>query len=82
MFATNYFLKDKKIGSEKFSTIEEAENKYEESEYYNKADRYEIIDSETDEIIDEGEIVDPDDIIEDMFDGEDSKEGFDWTLEE
>ena len=80
MFTANYFLRDKKIGSENFSTIEEAENKYEESDYFNKADRYEITDSETDEIIDEGEIVDPDDIIEDMFDGEDSKEGFDWTL--
>jgi hypothetical protein len=80
MFTTNYFLKDKIIGSVNFLTVQEAENKYEENDYYNKADRFEIINSETEEIIDEGEIVDQDDIIEDMFDGEDSKEGFDWTL--
>lgn len=82
MYTINYFLNDKKIGFEKFSSIDEAENQYEESSYFHKADRFEIIDSETEEVLNEGEIVDPDDIIEDMFDGEESKEGFDWTLED
>lgn len=81
MYTVNYFLGNKTIGFEKFSSLTEAENKYEESSYYFKSDRYEIIDSETEEVLSEGEILDPDDIIEDMFDGDDSKEGFDWTLE-
>ena len=82
MYSINYFLKDKIIGFEKCSTVEQAENQYEDSYYYSKADRFEIIESETEEVVNYGEIVDPDDIIEDMFDGEDSKEGFDWTLED
>ena len=79
MFTTNYFSKNKLIGSEKFSTSNEAENKCEESEHYNKADYFEIINSDTDDIIVDGEIADPDEIIDEMFDGEDSKEGFDWA---
>ena len=82
MYTNNYFLNDKIVGFEKFLTFEEAENQYEDSEYYHQADGFEIIDSETDEVMFDGEIVNPDDIIEDMFDGEDSKEGFDWTLED
>lgn len=82
MYKINYFLNHKIIGFEKFPSLDEAENQYEESSYYFKADRFEIIDSESEEVLNEGEIVDPDDIIEDMFDGEDSKEGFDWTLED
>lgn len=82
MFIIKYFLNDKIIGFEKFTTLEGAENQIEDSKYYHKANRYEIIDSETDEVIIDEEIVNPDDVIEDMFDGEDSKEGFDWTLED
>lgn len=80
MYKINYFLNHNIIGFEKFPSLDEAENQYEESSYYFNADRFEIIDSETEEVLNEGEIVDLDNIIEDMFDGEESKEGFDWTL--
>ncbi len=82
MYTVNYFLNNKIIGFENFQSLEEAENQYEDSSYYFKADYFEIINSETEEVLNEGEIIDSNDIIEDMFDGEDSKEGFDWTLED
>ena len=82
MFTINYFFKTKIIGSETLSTLEEAENKYGDSQYYSQADRFEIVDLETEEIMIEEEIVDPDDIIEWMFDDEDSREGVDWMNED
>lgn len=80
MFSTNYIKNNKIIGIGKpFSTLEEAEDNIAESEFYDstKANYYEIINSITDEVEEEGEIPDND---EDggMFPDEDSKEGFDY----
>lgn len=84
MYTTNYFLKDKLIGCGKsFAKIEETENDIQECDYYNQADYYIVIDSDTDEVFEdyEGEIVDPEDERKHMFEGPDSEEGFDYTLE-
>ncbi len=78
MFSVKFIFKNEEIGSEDFETFQEAENKFELSDFYHKSDRFEIIDLDKDEIVDENEIFKIDDIIDDMFDDEDSKEGIDW----
>ncbi|MDQ3047008.1 MAG: hypothetical protein M3R27_05620 [Bacteroidota bacterium] len=79
MFIVNYYKKNKLIGEVCFETDDEAQESIDNSDNYSKADRYEIINSETDEIISADDIPDNDEIINEMFDGEDSIEGFDWT---
>jgi hypothetical protein len=80
MFEVKFYKNEKLIGTEEFPTVDKAENELDNSELYNRGDYYEVVEKATGEIISENEIVDPDDIINDMFDDEESKEGFDWTL--
>ena len=80
MFQVNFYKNDKLIGTQKYPSLEKAEQELDNSDHYQNGDYYEIVNDENGEIIQDAEIVDPDDILDDMFDGEDSKEGFDWTL--
>lgn len=79
MFIVKYYLKKRNIGTTSYSTLSSAQSKLDQNDYHARADRYEILNTETNKIVDESEILSFDDIADDMFDGEDSKEGFDWT---
>ncbi|SFW91215.1 hypothetical protein [Chitinophaga sancti] len=82
MYLLKYLKNGRVINEEEFSTIEEIEEKHNNGNYFEEADEFEIVDSNTGDTISGDEIVNPDDIIEDMFDGEDSMEGFDWNQDD
>lgn len=82
MFVVKFFKNENVVHEKDFSTVEKAEEYIGNNEYYDRSDHYEIIDLRNNTTILESEIVAPDDVLKDMFDDEDSKEGFDWTMED
>jgi hypothetical protein len=79
MITTTYYSGDKIIGVKKFTNIEEAEDQSASDEFINSSDRYVIFDTTTEEEY-EYDLPNADDELNRMFDDEESKEGFDWTL--
>ncbi len=79
MFTVKYYFKNKLKGSIKEQTQEEAESNLSQNDLYHKSDYYEIINDETNEEVNSGEIPSNEDILDYMFGDEENKEGFNWS---